>query len=90
MEATQCGCRSGGERLNEPHQSRQLAVKAGWISVWALFIVFHALFFANKLEALLWVTLLSVGPIWLLTAIGGIVEVRGVWRDFRQAHGGKQ
>ena len=65
-------------------------MKAGWISVWALFIVFHALFFANKLEALLCVTLLSVGPIWLLTAIGGIVEVRGVWRDFRQAHGGKQ
>ena len=76
--------------MSKPHQTGRLAVKAGWISVWTLFIVFHALFFANKLEALLWVTLLSVGPIWLLTAIGGIVEVRGVWRDFRQATGGKQ
>jgi hypothetical protein len=65
------------------------AAALGWAAVWILFVVFHLLFFANKLEALLWVTLVSVGPIWLLTAIGGIVEVRAVWRGFRGAGGGE-
>ncbi|MDP6934891.1 MAG: hypothetical protein QGG40_18365 [Myxococcota bacterium] len=59
------------------------AALAGWIAVWLLFVVFHGLFFANRIEALLWVTLLSVGPIWVLTALGGMVELRGVWARFR-------
>ncbi len=64
------------------------ATALGWAGVWILFVVFHLLFFANKLEALLWVTLMSVGPIWLLTVIGGIVEVRAVWSQFRRPSGG--
>ena len=63
------------------------AAALGWAAVWILFVVFHLLFFANKLEALLWVTLVSVGPIWLLTAVGGIVEVRAVWSQFRSSGG---
>ncbi len=63
--------------------SRSKAATVGWIGVWVLFVVFHVLFFTNQVEALLWVTLVSVGPIWLLTAIGGFVELRTIWARFR-------
>ena len=48
-------------------------VTLGWAGVWILFIVFHVLYFTNHMEGLLWVTLVSVGPLWLFTAIGGLV-----------------
>ena len=55
----------------------------GWLGVWALFVVFHVLFFSNHMTGLLWVTLLSVGPLWILTALGGLFELRGILRRFR-------
>ena len=55
----------------------------GWIGVWTLFIVFHVLYFMNDMRGLLWVTLVSVGPLWLLTAAGGLVELRGLLARFQ-------
>ena len=69
--------------MREDH--RRVATTLGWAGVWVLFVVFHALFFTNRLEGLLWVTLVSVGPIWLLTALGGIVEIRRIWGHFQSA-----
>ena len=54
----------------------------GWVGVWLLFIVFHVLYFTNHMEGLLWVTLLSVGPLWVLTAMGGLYELRGILARF--------
>lgn len=61
--------------------------KLGWAGVWILFVVFHVLFLTNQMKGLLWVTLLSVGPLWLLTAGGGLVELRGILERFG---GGKE
>lgn len=52
----------------------------GWIAIWSLFVVFHVFFFTNDITSLLWLTLFSVGPIWLATAIGGTVEVLAIFR----------
>ncbi len=62
---------------------RRVLVGIGWGAVWLLFVVFHGLFFTNRLEALLWITLVSVGPIWVLTALGGMVELRALLARFR-------
>ena len=59
----------------------------GWIAVWALFIVFHWLYFTNQITALLWLTLFSVGPIWALTAIGGTIEIRELLGRFNDSQG---
>ena len=37
--------------------------KLGWAGVWILFVIFHVLFLTNQMKGLLWVTLLSVGPL---------------------------
>ena len=55
-------------------------IMLGWIAIWALFVVFHVFFLSNDISSLLWLTLLSVGPIWVATAIGGTLEV---WTIFR-------
>ncbi len=55
----------------------------GWIGVWTLFIVFHVLYFTSDMRGLLWVTLVSVAPLWLLAAAGGLIELRGLLARFR-------
>jgi hypothetical protein len=64
--------------------------RLGWAGVWILFIVFHVLYFTNHMEGLLWVTLVSVGPLWLLTAIGGLVELRGILARFSTRSQGEE
>ena len=61
----------------------------GWTGVWVLFVVFHVLYFSNHMKGLLWVTLVSVGPLWLLTAIGGMVEIRAIWGRFQSTGEGR-
>ena len=54
----------------------------GWGLVWLLFVLFHWLYLTNQIVPLLWLTILSVGPIWILTAIGGTVEISALMRSF--------
>jgi len=54
------------------------AVIVGWFAIWVLFVMFNVLFAMNKLEALLWMTLASLPPIWILTVVGGILEIRSL------------
>ena len=61
----------------------------GWAGVWILFIVFHVLYFTNEMEGLLWVTLVSVGPLWILTACGGMIELKGLLARFQSPSNGE-
>ena len=71
------------------HRFRSWAT-LGWVGVWTLFIVFHFLYFTNHMEGMLWVTLLSVGPLWIFTALGGMFELRGIMARFRTNGAGEE
>ncbi len=51
---------------------------AGWIAVWSLFGLFNLFLVTGNVRALIVLTLLSLPPIWVLTVIGGTVEIRGL------------
>ncbi len=53
---------------------------AGWILVWTLFTLFNVLLLTNHVRELLWLTLASLLPVWLLTAVGGSVELAALLR----------
>ena len=63
--------------------------KLAWTLVVLLFVVFHWLYLTNQIVPLLWLTILSVGPIWLLTAIGGTVEISALVKSFGQKEEGE-
>lgn len=62
---------------------KNLARWVGWIVVWLLFALFNLLLMTNRIEELVKLTLYSLLPIWILTVIGGSVEVAALLRQRR-------
>ena len=60
-----------------PTLERVLSV-VGWTAVWLLFGLFNLFLATGNIRALVYLTLASLPPIWLLTVIGGTVEIRSL------------
>jgi len=58
--------------------TRRVLNVVGWTAVWLLFGLFNLFLVAGKLRALIILTLVSLPPIWVLTVIGGTVEIRAL------------
>ncbi|MDQ7008611.1 MAG: hypothetical protein Q9Q40_15425 [Acidobacteriota bacterium] len=59
---------------------KRTAIIAGWILVWGLFVLFNVLLLTGRIVALLYLTLGSLLPIWILSAVGGSLEVATLLR----------
>ncbi len=56
----------------------------GWAAVWSLFALFNLLLLSNRIEELIKLTLYSLLPIWVLTVIGGSLEIAELLRQRRR------
>ncbi len=59
-------------------RTARLAARLGWMAVWILFALFNLFLITGNIGGLLRLTLLSLPPIWILTVIGGTVELRAL------------
>lgn len=53
---------------------------AGWSGIVLLFLLFNLFLMTSDAEGMLRLTLYSIIPIWVLTAVGGSAEIRAVLR----------